>query len=728
MNLTVLARWKPLILVLLVWIVYWNSLHNPFAFDDWHVIPQNPSIRALSNIPSFFTDLSHFSVLVGNRDYRPLFLTSMTLSWWAGGGSVLPFHIVSVSLHAGNAFLLFLICRRLFSRRSDPEHGLSAANAEWAAMCSAALFALHPLASQSVTYLSSQSVPLAVFFYFTGFYLFHRVYGGDAPPASSRRSWRLWCSYLAYVLALFSKPIAITLPVMLVLWDLVFGKEPLAKTGSWVRWLRVNLPKHLPYVGLSVVYLLIREAVFTQPFGGAQEIRSTFVHYLTETKALVLYYLKLAFVPIGLNADREYPLSTSLLDPQVLLSMAIILGIGAVLVRARHNRNIVFWSLWFPACLFVTTYGVILRQVVNEHRVYLSLAGFCALMGFLAFTGWEKFQQWEFKSVTSVRIAKPLLISAVVVLLISFGYQTRQRNIVWSSPLTLWEDAALNGGTWRAHMNYALALDSVGRPVEALAEFERAVELGPYAFAYLNLGLAQVKRGNMDDGLLHLRKAVRLWPGSPETRLYLGYGLGRVGKIREAEAEFREALRLRPNFMKAHRYLADFYEGQGRWNDAVAALQHLLALDPKQSSVQARIQRLSNNDPSSDSVQITRLFQGAFSLQKQGKRELAIQRYETLLTHAPNHRQGMFNLAFAYMNSDDAGEWSRSEVLFKRVLEIDPDYTEAIYRLATVHWKLGQRDQAMAYDRAYLARGGHRDLRKRSEERLQQGGVAPITQ
>ena len=65
---------------------------------------------------------------------------------------------------------------------------------------------------------------------------------------------------------------------------------------------------------------------------------------------------------------------------------------------------------------------------------------------------------------------------------------------MWSSTLTLWEDAALHGGTWRAHMNYALALESAGRPVEALAEFEQAVELGPYAFAYLNLGLAQPQR------------------------------------------------------------------------------------------------------------------------------------------------------------------------------------------------------------------------------------------
>jgi tetratricopeptide (TPR) repeat protein len=115
------------------------------------------------------------------------------------------------------------------------------------------------------------------------------------------------------------------------------------------------------------------------------------------------------------------------------------------------------------------------------------------------------------------------------------------------------------------------------------------VELGPYAYAFasLNLGLGQVKRGHTGMGLFHLRTAVCLWPTSPDTHLYLGYGLGRTGNIQEAEEEFCKGLRLRPNFMKAHRYLADFYERQGRWKDAVTTLGGLLALDPNQSTVQA---------------------------------------------------------------------------------------------------------------------------------------------
>ena len=106
---------RGVLLAVLAWVAYGSSLNSPFLFDDWHVIPENPGVRGPANIPSFFVDASKFSVLEGNRDYRPLFLTSMALCWWLGDGATLPFHLVSVTLHMGSVLLLFLICLRLFS-------------------------------------------------------------------------------------------------------------------------------------------------------------------------------------------------------------------------------------------------------------------------------------------------------------------------------------------------------------------------------------------------------------------------------------------------------------------------------------------------------------------------------------------------------------------------------------------------------------------------------------
>lgn len=691
---------KLAFLAALVWLLYLGSLHNPFTFDDWHVIPQNPSVRGPSDIPSFFKDPATFSLLVGNRDYRPVFLTSMALCWSAGGGSTLPFHVVSVFLHMSNVLLLFLILRRCFSSARDRPGVWVVPHAEWAALLAAILFAAHPLASESINYISSQSVPLAALFYLLSFYLFctvHDEHGGSSGWSSRGRS---VASYMAYFLALLSKPIAITLPLNLVLWDLLIDRRtPQPEGGSpsaWVRsWLRVR--KHLPFVAVTILYLVIRRAVLPSPLDPTEPVRPLLTHYLTQATALVFYYLKLALVPLGLNVDPEYPLATSFLDLKVSVSLAVLLILAGLLVRFRRHRVLVYWSLWFPSCLLITTFVVVLGQVVNEHRVYLSLAGYCAVVGLLFFQLWGSFPINVSDISIGARSGRRLIGALMLGGLVALAFATQARTRVWSSELTLWEDSAQHGGGWRPHMNYALALEAEGRSEEALAEFEKAVELGSYAFPHMNLGNALVKRGDYDRGLLHLWQAVQLWPSLPEAHLYLGYGLSRAGRAEEAEKEMLAALDLRPDYLKGHKFIAQFYEEQGEADKAFAAYQ--------------RLHDLGTSDPGV-------LFRLGFAHQKRGDREQAIRIYEELLAVAPDHRQGNFNLAYAYKNGDSPEEWSRGATLFRQVLAIDPDYHEALHHLATTLWNLGNETEAAEYDSLYVQRGQHRSLKITSQERL----------
>ncbi len=120
--------------------------------------------------------------------------------------------------------------------------------------------------------------------------------------------------------------------------------------------------------------------------------------------------------------------------------------------------------------------------------------------------------------------------------------------------------------------------------------------------------------------------------------------------------------------------------------------------------------------------QISRLFNQAFRHQKSGKRELAIELYEQLLRLDPNHRQGTYNLAYAFLYSSEPSHWARSASLFQKVLVIDPQYLFSIHHLATAHWKLGNDTEGINYDRLYLEKGQHRNLRRRSQERLAKAG------
>ena len=637
-------------------------------------------------------------MLPGNRDYRPLFLTSMALAWWAGGGETLPFHLVSITLHMGNVILLYLILGRIFSLRSDPVGGLPPPADAWAAFGAAALFAVHPLATESVDYISSQSVPLAVLFLLLGFYLFLVTYGWGPPRPDPATRWRLAGSYAAFFLALLSKPIAIVLPLLLLLWELALGKMREGREEPFWRHYGRRLVKHLPYFAVAIIYLAVRAVVVPTATGGGKTANAIYIHYLTQTKAMVFYYLQQAALPFDLNVDRAYPPSTSIFDAKVVLAIALFVIIAGLLYRFRRHGNVVFWTLWFPACLLLTTYVVMLGQTVNEHRVYLSLAGFCAVAGFLLVKLVGAFPL-SISDLSIGRRAGGALIAVVAGLaVLGLGTESRLRNEVWASDFTLWENAANNGGTWRAHMNYGLALEAKGRAEEALFQFKEAVRLGPYAFAYLNLGNAQVRRRNFDQAITNLRTAVRLWPSSPETHLYLAYGLSRTGKPREAEAEFRRAIALRPNYLKAYRFLATFYEQQGRPVEAIEALRHLVALDPGQTWANDRVRRIEERKPAIIRAAVARKFNTAFAHQRAGRRKQAIAEYRRLLRDEPNYVQARFNLAYALSKEGDCGEAVKH---FERVLELRPGYSAAHYHLAACYKALGDENKASSHATIY---------------------------
>lgn len=739
---------RLVLLAALVWGVYWNSLNNPFHFDDFHVISENPAVRGISDIPSFFLDPTTFSLLPGNRDYRPIFLTSMALSWQAGGGQTLPFHLTSVTIHLGNVLLLFFIIRLFFFTKGGMGKGFSDQTKEWAALAGAGIFALHPLATEPVNYITSQSVLLAAFFYLLSFYLFLTIYWCES---SRSKAW-LWVrrigSYAAYLLAFFSKPIVITLPANLLLWELLLGKnseEQAAPTSLLARLTR-RLRKHMPFWGLTLFALGIRQLLLATPF--YSPARSIMIHYLTQTKALVLYYLKHAFFPTSLNVDPEFPLSHSLFEGSVAFSVLVLLAIGVLLFRKRRHRAAVFWTLWFPMCLLVTTYLGILPQLVNEHRVYISMAGISALAAL--FFAWlrETFPVRISDLAIGPRSGKVLVTLLVFTIWGLLALTTRARNEVWASDFTLWQDAALNDGTWRAHMNYGLALEDEGRSDEAFEQFKKAVELFPGAYSHINLGLAYIRREAFQEGIFHLRQAVELWPDLPEAHLYLAYGLEKNGRIQDAEKEYLWAIRLRANYLKGYRLLGEFYERQGKPRDARQAYQKLVELDPSQAWAQERLNRLTPQRPEDLDSHFERgfqqlsagnyseavasfteayqeyakdpdlLFNLAFSHQKLGNRTEAIKYYEELLQVTPAHVKGNFNLAYAYRDGTSAHDWSRSALLFKNVLKHDPGYSVAMFHLATVYWKLGNETEARRYDELYLKHGVHEDLKRRSQSRL----------
>ena len=136
---------------------------------------------------------------------------------------------------------------------------------------------------------------------------------------------------------------------------------------------------------------------------------------------------------------------------------------------------------------------------------------------------------------------------------------------------------------------------------------------------------------------------------------------------------------------------------EGRYREGVTLLDQAYKKQPKSPDV---------------------LFNLAFAHQRLENRDDSVRFYRELIAVDPNHRQGVFNLAYAYLHSNVEEDWRRSVSLFERALEIDPDYTECLFHLASAHWKIGNGADAEQYDRAYLNQGTHEDLKQKAKARI----------
>ena len=566
--------------------LYTNALEGPFTFDSVHVVRDNPSIRDLGNIPSFFVDKRLFSVMSTVQNYRPIYLTSMALCWWAGDGSPRPFHVVSVLIHALNAVLAFALLLAITPLAPAGTGPATARGVLWVSAVGAALFAVHPLATESVDYVMGQSVLMAAAFYLLAMNLVVRAATSPRP-----RRWIAGAS-AAYALGLLSKAIAFTFPLNLALFELLLrptraGDQP-EQTPGWRGWVH-RAARYWPFLALTAAYFAMRTFAFGEPLSKNVGLRSYGTHYLTQVAASVFYYLKLSLWPWPLSVDRDFALATSFADLRVLAALVVLALIAGLLAKFRRHRLYLFWAGWAVACIVLTTFGLRLVQIVNEHRAYLSLLGVAAIAALLLRRARDHLA-WSSAGSRRARAIDALAVTLVIAL----GGVTRARNEQWSSELALWGAAARAGGTWRAHMYHGQALDAADRPDEAIAAFERAVELGRYAFAHVNLGAAYVRRGRVPDALPHLRTAVELWPTLPDARLYLGWALRKSGDLAGAAVEVERAIELRPRYILALEELALVRQALGQVSEERAALRKILAMAPEHATSLARLKALES--------------------------------------------------------------------------------------------------------------------------------------
>lgn len=577
-----------LLIVAAVVLVYANSVRGPFILDDNASVVLNQSIRDLGRL----TD-----VLAGPTDAptsgRPLVNLSFALNYAVGGLDVVGYHAVNVALHAACALLLFGICRRTLSslrgpasldgsaaRQRDAGPFETRSNTTVLALAAALLWAVHPLNSEVVDYVSQRTESMMALCYLA------TLYAGIRAHETGQRRWTLG-AVAACALGMASKESMITAPMMVVLydWTFLFGRAERGQRPE-ASWREALSKRRGLYAGLACTWLVLVPLVATAPrsaVAGFSAGVSIWTNLLNQA-VLVVDYLKLAFWPHDLVVFYGWHVPLTLTDvlPQATLILMLVAATAAAVARAPA---VGFLGAWFFVTLAPSSSLVpVVTEVGAERRMYLPLAALVVLVMFACAALWRRLGRGNGWRVGVV---------ATGIATIALGAATFARNREYRSALRLASTVVERRPTAVAHQILGEQLTIAGRHAEAVPHFDAAVKGGD-SRAGLVFGEALARAGDYDRALVALdaflategKPLVPRWlePRVPEVvgaRLLTGRILLARKDADGAEAQAQAVLGRFPRHVEARQLLAQTRYQQQRWPEAVAEYRLYLASRPQ---------------------------------------------------------------------------------------------------------------------------------------------------
>ena len=471
-------------IILAVMLSYGNVIHGDLQFDDEVFI--NSSLADMSQ-HSFFSFSNLKNYIYGSRSL-PLY--SFALNYHFSGLEVASYHITNIVIHAFTAILLYYFTNMLISLgRPGIEHNF---DSRTFALFVTAIFALHPLQTESVSYIVQRSELLASFCYLG---CLIALLGFTVRKGAAATSWWL-ASILFFVAGWGCKEIIITAPLAyFICICYIGGTEYLGRAWKGL------VPYCFSGVILACIKLLNLRGSMEAGFDSYQP--GVLAYGLTQLK-VVATYLRLFVLPVGQNIDHDIDIITRLWSAETAAYIVIWLciALGSIYLRTschgKHQDNlrlVGFGLLWFLVILLPTSSIIPIRDVMAEHRTYLPLAG----LG-IVFTAFGEMLLNNIKSHHGRAIVTVIAFVGLTALLIP---ATRQRNLAWQTKLALWHDAAAKSpNKSRPHNNLGNAYLLLGNAGLAADNYRTAIRLDPDNIEpYYNLSLALKNLGRNDEAL-----------------------------------------------------------------------------------------------------------------------------------------------------------------------------------------------------------------------------------
>ncbi len=545
--------------------VYGNTLNAPFMFDDVTNITKNPRIyiQALT-----LDSLSDF--LKDDTLNRPLAYFTFALDYYVHRFDVTGYHIVNWLIHLASGLLVYFLTRQTLRLMNK--------NIPGAPFLAAALWMTNPVHTQSVTYIVQRMNALSAMFYLASLVFYIRARTGQLMgKRPKKKSFILFfLSAGAGICSLASKQIAVTLPLVLFLYEWFFiqdlRKTFVKKQTAWILTIVAGITL------LALIFLkgnpvsAIMSDYDKQPFTMGERL-------LTQPR-VIAQYLSLLLLPLPerLSLEHWVPVSRTLTSPATTLpalGLLMLITLTAVL-RAKKNRLFAFTVFWFLITLAVES-SFIGLALMFEHRTYLPsvflfITITCGLRQHVR-PGW-------------------LATATMIVLIAVSGFWTRQRNDVWADEVRFWQDNIKKSPkSIRPYNNLGVALAVNGRYEEGIAACLQSIALSSPATntanAYNNISRMYQKQGDSTRAIAYGRRAIEIDPGLGEAHLNLGKALLAENDLDEAVTHLEKAIELAPLLTPAYTILAQaYYSKDGNVDNAINICRQALLTDPENAAAE----------------------------------------------------------------------------------------------------------------------------------------------
>lgn len=501
-------RWGLVLIILLTFITYSGSLKNGFCWDDSQNIINNPELNGHSG-PSFIKLISTAYV----NAYTPITQISYWLNYQISQLKPASYHFIDLILHLIAITLVYRFVRLLL------KDGL-------AALFAAALFALHPLQVETVSWVSARSTTICVIFLLMALTEYVNYLRG-----AGRKS--IWFVFFYFILACFAKQSAIVLPVLLFAVD-YFEKRKISFPGIFEK-----LP--FIFVALLFVFLTLHFRHDDASIAGLQDSYSIGQKVLIPLFSAGYYVFHFIF-PFQLTTAFGIPNLERDSFPWEIYPALIVLILFVVFAikPGPYQRHFVFANLFYfislAPVLQIIPFG---RDLVADRYAYLPLVGLCLLTGVLL------------KNLISNYPRKSYSFLGIVVLFLA--YISHSMTEVWKNDITLFENAiSKRPENFFPYYYLGSHYTNLGDTRKAMEYFDASLSLKPdYADTYINRAKAISQTGNADLALLDLEKAMKLSPGNALVYYSRGTLRGMKGDFLGAHHDLDSAILLKPEYADA---------------------------------------------------------------------------------------------------------------------------------------------------------------------------------